>query len=216
MLLWNVSADSTPSFLRRNVARNSCGSSTVSESQVSAVLIRIRAALAAAGVPYMLTGSFASSLHGTPRVTHDIDVVIAPVLGTLKVLLKQFPEDQYYVSEDAALRAYGEEGMFNIVDFATGWKIDFIMRKSRPFSTEEFDRRREEELDGVTIFVASAEDIVVAKLEWAKLSESDRQLRDAAGILSSRTNELDLDYVERWAKELDLIPQWQRVRELFS
>jgi hypothetical protein len=129
----------------------------VSESQVNSVLLRIRDALDAARVPYMLTGSFASSLHGTPRVTHDIDVVIAPVLGTLNALLRQFPDDQYYVSREAALQAYGSEGMFNIVDYATGWKIDFIIRKSRPFSVEEFDRRREEQLDGVAVFVASAE-----------------------------------------------------------
>ena len=84
----------------------------------------------------MLTGSFASSLHGTPRVTHDVDIVIAPVLGTLNALLRQFPIDEYYADRDAALQAYGNEGMFNIVDFATGWKVDFIIRKNRPFSIE--------------------------------------------------------------------------------
>jgi hypothetical protein len=186
----------------------------VSEFQVSSVLLRIRDALNAAGVPYMLTGSFASSLHGTPRVTHDIDVVIAPVLGTLKALLRQFPDDRYYVSQDAALQAYGSEGMFNLVDFASGWKVDFIVRKSRPFSLEEFERRREEELDGISVFVASAEDVVVAKLEWAKLGESERQLRDAAGILMSRMDELDFNYVENWAKQLGLVRQWEHVKEL--
>jgi hypothetical protein len=185
-----------------------------SEFQVSSVLLRIRDALNAAGVPYMLTGSFASSLHGTPRVTHDIDVVIAPVLGTLKALLRQFPDDRYYVSQDAALQAYGSEGMFNLVDFASGWKVDFIIRKSRPFSLEEFERRREEELDGISVFVASAEDVVVAKLEWAKLGESERQLRDAAGILMSRMDELDFNYVENWAKQLGLVRQWEHVKEL--
>lgn len=197
-----------------NVAHNSCGNSTVSESQVDSVLLRIRDALGVARVPYMLTGSFASSLHGTPRVTHDIDVVIAPVLGTLKALIRQFPDDRYYVSRDAALEAYGSDGMFNVVDFATGWKVHFIIRKTRPFSVEEFERRREEELDGVSVFVASAEDVIVAKLEWAKLGESERQLRDASGILATRVNELDLDYIEKWAKQLGLVQQWERVREL--
>lgn len=186
----------------------------MSESQVNSVLLRIRHALDAAKVPYMLTGSFASSLHGTPRVTHDIDVVIAPVLGTLEALLRQLPDDQYYVSRDAALQAYRSEGMFNVVDFATGWKVDFIMRKSRPFSVAEFQRRREEELDGVLVFVASAEDVLIAKLEWSKMSESERQLRDASGILTSQSGELDLDYIDGWAKRLDVVPEWERVKEL--
>ena len=186
----------------------------MSESQVNSVLLRIRNALNAASVPYMLTGSFASSLHPTPRVTHDINVVIAPVLGSLEALLRQFPDKQYYVSRDAALQAYGTEGMFNVVDFATGWKIDFIIRKSRRFSLEEFDRRREEELDGVAVFVASAEDVVIAKLEWSKLGESERQLRDVSGILTSRSNKLGIDYIESWARQLDLLLHWERAKKL--
>lgn len=197
-----------------SVARISCGNSTVSESQINSVLLRIRDALDAAQVPYMLTGSFASSLHGTPRVTHDVDVVIAPVLGTLNALLRQFPNDKYYVDRDVALQAYGAEGMFNVVDFATGWKVDFIIRKSRPFSVEEFERRREEDLDGVSVFVASAEDVVIAKLEWAKLGESERQLRDAAGIVLSRGVELDVPYIEKWAKQLALSQYWERVKDM--
>lgn len=186
----------------------------VSESPVNSVLSRIRDALDAAQVPYMLTGSFASALHGTPRVTQDVDVVIAPVLGTLNALLRQFPSDQYYVDREAALSAYGTEGMFNVVDFATGWKVDFIIRKSRPFSVEEFERRREEKLDGVALFVASAEDVILAKLEWAKLGESERQLRDAAGIVTSRADELDMPYIEKWASRLALSQHWERVKSM--
>ncbi len=78
-----------------------------SGSGVDSILGRLSQALGAAEVPYMLTGSFASSLHGAPRVTHDIDIVIAPTLGSLNKLLRQFPEDLYYASRDAALQAYG-------------------------------------------------------------------------------------------------------------
>jgi hypothetical protein len=186
----------------------------VSESQVRSLLVRIRQALDAAGVPYMLTGSFASSFHGAPRVTHDVDIVIAPVLGSLEALLRQFPTDKYYVSREAALQAYGAEGMFNIVDFATGWKVDLIIRKARPFSLKEFERRRPETLDGTEVFVASPEDVVVAKLEWAKLGESERQLKDVAGILDSRAGELDLAYVENWVGELGLSEQWKRAKAM--
>jgi hypothetical protein len=185
-----------------------------SASGVESILQRLSSALDGAGVPYMLTGSFASSLHGAPRVTHDVDVVIAPTRGSLNQLLEQFPEEHYYVSRDAALQAYGSEGMFNVIDLETGWKVDFIIRKARAFSVEEFERRRRAEIDGVEVFVASPEDVIIAKLEWAKLGESERQLRDAASILMARGNELDGAYVSLWVDRLDLQTQWERAKSL--
>ena len=162
----------------------------------------------------MLTGSFASSLHGSPRATQDVDIVIAPNLGSLQRLLGHFPEDAYYVSRDAALQAYGSEGMFNVVDFDTGWKVDFIVRKSRAFSLEEFERRHSAMIESTNVVVASAEDIVIAKLEWAKLGESERQLRDVASILLTRGADLDLDYINRWVKQLDITDQWSKAKSL--
>lgn len=175
-------------------------------------LQRAVAALNAALIPYMLTGSFASSFHGAPRTTQDIDIVIAPNLGSLKALLAQFPEDKYYVSADAALQAYGSEGLFNVVDFASGWKVDFIIRKARAFSVEEFDRRQQVDLLGTPLYIATAEDVVISKMEWAKMSESERQLGDVAGILRTRADELDTAYIERWVVAMGLHEQWEKAR----
>ena len=172
------------------------------------VIQRIVALLDDADVPYMLTGSFASAFYGSPRASQDIDVVIAPKLGSLKKFLNLLPEDKYYVDHDAALDAYGRESLFNVVDFDTGWKIDLIIRKSRPFSIAEFDRKTRAEFAGSDVYVATAEDVLIAKLEWAKLSASERQLEDAAGILRMQGPELDMGYVERWVQELDLLWQW--------
>jgi hypothetical protein len=178
------------------------------------VIERIARALESAGVPYMLTGSFASALHGAPRATQDIDVVIAPNLGSLRRLLRQFPEERYYVSRDAALEAYGSSGLFNVVDFETGWKIDFILRKPREFSQVEFERRTETDVLGVRLFVASAEDVLISKLEWAKLGESERQIRDAAGILRTQGSDLDVAYVAVWVKRLGLEVQWEAAKRI--
>jgi hypothetical protein len=87
------------------------------------VIRRIINILDAASVPYMLTGSFASSLHGMPRATQDIDLVIAPNPATLEALLKSFPEDRYYVSREAAFDAYQRASLFNVIDFASGLTI---------------------------------------------------------------------------------------------
>jgi hypothetical protein len=178
------------------------------------LLGRIVAALDAAGIPYMLTGSFASTLFGAPRTTQDIDIVIDPTSGSLEKLLHGFPEDTYYVSREAAREAYGAEGMFNLVDFATGWKVDLIIRKRRPFSQEEFGRRRMVEVLGTRLFVVTAEDVIVAKLEWAKLGESERQLRDVAGVFRGQSGELDMDYIQRWVDFMKLGVQWEAARAL--
>src|SRR5512133_1478972 len=120
-----------------------------SASGAAELLARVAALLGAAGIPYMLTGSFASTLFGSPRTTQDIDIVIDPTLGTLEKLLHALPDSEYYVSREAAREAYGAEGMFNVVDFATGWKVDLIIRKQRAFSQEEFRRRRPVEMLGI-------------------------------------------------------------------
>ena len=175
---------------------------------VDDVIRRIISILDAASVPYMLTGSFASSLHGMPRATQDIDLVIAPNLASLEAVLKNFPEDQYYVSRDAALEAYRHTSLFNVIDIASGWKIDLIIRKPRDFSRLEFDRRTPANILGTTVFVASPEDVLISKLEWAKLAESERQIEDAAGIIRTQGPDLDTAYIERWAEKLGLQAQW--------
>ncbi len=172
------------------------------------VFRRMVGILERAGIPYMLTGSFASSYHGSPRATQDIDVVIAPTAEQIKALVKALPETEYYVDEESALDAQKRQGQFNVIDFATGWKVDLIVRKARPFSRTEFDRREFVDIQGVRLAVATAEDVLLAKLEWAKLGASDRQIDDAAGILRIRAGQLDFDYLRRWIADLGLHDQW--------
>jgi hypothetical protein len=172
------------------------------------VLQRISTALDHAGIAYMLTGSFASAHYGSPRSTQDIDLVIAATVEQLTSLVQNLPSDEYYVDLDAALEARRRESLFNILDMATGWKIDLIFRKSRRFSQEEFARRQQINLQGLRLFVASAEDVIVAKLEWAKLAKSQRQIDDVATILGLRWDVLDRSYLEGWISELDLKAQW--------
>ncbi|MDP3936538.1 MAG: hypothetical protein Q8R92_00185 [Deltaproteobacteria bacterium] len=170
---------------------------------------RIVDALDRAGIPYMLTGSFASSYHGVPRATQDIDIVIAPSPDQLRSFTCSLPEAEYYVDLNAALEALARESQFNVVDLTTGWKVDLIMRKSRPFSRLEFDRRAAVDLHGLRLYVATAEDVLLAKLEWAKTARSQRQIDDSAGILKIRKGELDRDYIEHWVRELNLEAEWE-------
>ena len=161
----------------------------------------------------MVTGSLASSTFGEPRASEDIDIVIAPTREQLLELLRHFPHDHYYALEQDALDALADRRMFNIIDFASGWKVDLIVKKARPFSDEEFGRRQEVEIAGLRLLVASAEDTVISKLEWAREGESQRQLEDAAGIVRVQGDHLDTKYIERWVRELGLSEQWMAAKE---
>jgi hypothetical protein len=172
------------------------------------VFRRITTALDKAGIAYMLTGSFASAHYGAPRSTQDIDLIIAPTVTQLRTFIQDLPIDEYYSDLDAALEAFRRESLFNVIDLTTGWKIDFILRKSRRFSQEEFSRRQMVTLQGLRLFVASAEDVVIAKLEWSKLANSQRQIEDAASILRLRSGALDQLYLDKWITELGLNEQW--------
>jgi hypothetical protein len=160
----------------------------------------------------MLTGSFASSVFGEPRATKDIDIVIAPSRSQLLELIRQFPDDRYYASEEDALQALEHRSMFSVIDFTSGWKVDFILRKTRPFSEEEFSRRKVVSVAGSRVSVATAEDVLIAKLEWAKIGESERQIEDAASILRVQGTGLDTVYVEHWVHELELEEQWKAAK----
>ncbi len=180
------------------------------------VFQRITTTLDQAGIAYMLAGSFVSAYYGTPRATQDIDVVIAATPDQLRTLVHLLPKDEYYVELDAALQAHQQQSLFNVVDMVTGWKVDFIIRKSRAFSEEEFRRRTRVNLEGIVLFVASAEDMVVSKLEWAKLAQSQRQIEDVAGILRMRWNLLDRAYLDKWIRELGLTAEWNDARRAAS
>jgi hypothetical protein len=128
------------------------------------LLKRVTAALEAVGIAYMVTGSIGSSLHGHPRATNDIDIVISPSEEQLDSFVESFGED-FYISTQAAKEAFNHKSMFNIIDNATGWKVDLVVRKERAFSREEFQRKRKVGVMGLDVFVASPEDVILSKLE---------------------------------------------------
>lgn len=181
---------------------------------IIAVVQSIIAALDEAQIPYMLTGSLASTIYGRARSTQGIDFVIAPGAAELHRFIELLSPDRYFRDLSQALEALRSESMFNVIELETGWKIDLIIRKSRAFSQEEFHRRQQISIDQRPVFVAAAEDIIISKLEWAKLSEPERQLGDVAGILKLDCQALDRSYLQTWIAELGLEEQWASARRL--
>jgi len=175
------------------------------------VLREVTAALDEAGIPYMLTGSFASNIHGTGRATQDIDLVISATAEQIRKLNGTLPE-RYFYDLESALEALRHRSMFNVLDMEDGWKIDFIFQKAGAFAQQAFSRRIPAESDGVPVIASTAEDLIIAKLDWARMGESLRQIDDVAGVLRARGDQLDLPYIEIWVKELGLGEEWTDAR----
>lgn len=175
------------------------------------LLAHVISGLDRAGIPYMVTGSLASSYHGEPRATRDVDIVVDPTPIALARLVDDLLAADFYVDAEAAQTALAERTQFNAIG-PDASKVVFIIRKDRPFSIEEFGRREPADLLGTRGFVATAEDLVIAKLEWAATTDSERQRRDVAGIVAVSA-QLDVAYVEQWASALGVLGQWQAIRE---
>ena len=178
---------------------------------VTGLLDEIVSALAAAGIPCMLTGSFAAAVHGAGRATMDIDLVIEPTATSLDRFVANMLESGRYVSPEAAHEALAHRTMFNVVDVESGWKIDLLIRKDRPFSEAEFARRTELALGATRLPVATVEDLVLAKLEWARLGASARQLEDVRALMRLAGPSFDWAYVESWVSALGVGDQWRAV-----
>ena len=173
-------------------------------------LLDITRRLAAIDIPYMITGSYGSLLYGEPRTTNDVDIVIESTAAQVQALIGAL-DTHHYASLEAARQAVLQRSMFNIIDTTSGWKVDLIIRKSRPYSVEEFQRRTPVQFHGQEISVVTAEDAILSKLEWAKTSGSERQIQDAQSVVVIQGNKLDVDYLGKWAPELGVEQEVERL-----
>jgi hypothetical protein len=177
-------------------------------SPEEAALRRVIELLTRSDIPYMLTGSFAASYHGRPRATHDADLVIDPEGGRFDDFLAGVEAAGFYVSPAGARLALQHRRQFNVIDMGTAAKIDLIIRKDREYSREEFSRRRTVTWGAVDMTIISPEDAILSKLEWSKKGDSERQLRDAAGVLELNPG-VDRAYIDRWAGVLGVLDEWR-------
>ena len=170
-------------------------------------------ALDGAGIAYMVTGSVASSLQGEPRATHDIDLVVALDRSDTSVLLRAFPAPDFYLDEISVLEAIETQKMFNLIDCASGDKVDFWLLTGEPFDRSRFVRRYAEDLTGMRLMVSRPEDTILAKLRWAKMSGgSEKQFVDALRVYEVQRDSLDLQYLAHWAAQLGVEELLERLK----
>ena len=180
----------------------------------SDLLIEAVVALESAGVGYMLTGSLASSLQGEPRATHDIDLVIEIDPRAVDGLAQAFSAPRYFFDQPAAREALSRRGMFQLLDTASGDKIDFWGLTETEFDRSRFSRRVAVSIFGSTVWLTSPEDTIIQKLKWASESGgSERQIGDAVGVYEVQAGALDEGYLDEWAGRMGLSVLLASVRQ---
>lgn len=160
-------------------------------------------ALRRLGVRHYVGGSIASSAHGVPRASIDADVVaeLGPAHAPRFVAALR---ESYYVSEERVRDAVARRASFNVIHLATMVKVDVFVSKNRPFDRRAFERVRPATAEGGgDLPVSSAEDTVLAKLEWYRRGgeASERQWTDVTGVLRT-VGALDEAYLRHGAVEL--------------
>jgi hypothetical protein len=176
------------------------------DSEALQVTLLVTNLLDELGVPYVIGGSMASIIHGMLRTTMDVDIVadlqpeqVAPFVTGL--------QDAFYADEQMIQQAIQQRGSFNLIHLSTMFKVDIFIPKGRPFDQQQLNRRIAEPVgpdSAEQIWVLSAEDVILAKLDWFRLGGevSERQWRDILGVLKTQQATLDIDYLQQWAQSL--------------
>jgi hypothetical protein len=177
------------------------------------LLSRVVRCLDDLGIEYMLTGSYASSIQGEPRSTHDIDLVVSLTSDDADKLVEAFPDAEFYLSPPAMRDAIERRGMFNVIHMESGYKVDFWVLKDLPFDTLCFARKRTVMAWGLALKVSTPEDTILAKLRWARESGgSEKQFTDALRIYEIQHSLLDMAYLEDWSTRLNVSELWERLK----
>lgn len=151
----------------------------------------------------MVTGSMASNYWGIPRTTHDLDFVIQLPPSQVSPLVEAFRGD-YYIDEAMVRSAYQPPHQFNAIDSRSALKVDFWLLRPVPFEREMFQRRTRQRIFGRDAWLATPEDVILHKLYWNRITPSERQRLDAAGVAAVQQGRLDDAYLRRWARELEI------------
>ena len=160
-------------------------------------------------VPYYIGGSIASSVYGISRATMDVDMVSELKSDHVKFLVQALQKD-YFIDENMILDAIKNKSSFNLIHLTTMIKIDVFISSGRMFDKASFSRRKQdklsEESDSVRVFLCSAEDTILSKLEWYKSGglASERQWKDILGVIKVQGELLDKGYLIKWAEELGM------------
>jgi hypothetical protein len=177
-----------------------------------AIALHVGARLDAMGVAWVTGGSIASSVHGEPRATQDVDMVVALRVRQVERFVKALNRE-YYVDADVVREAVTAAASFNAIHFASAIRVDFFVAGDDPFEAERLATRQRVEMPGGLLYVDTAEHTLLRKLEWYRRTgeTSERQWRDVQAIARIQGERLDRERLIIWATRLGVIDLLDRV-----
>jgi len=172
------------------------------------VTLKVTGVLEALGIPYIIGGSLASTLYGMLRTTQDSDIITEMRLEHVQPFVAAL-ENEFFMDVEMITDAIRHHSSFNIIHRESMFKVDVFNPDPRPFQRSQLTRAQRQTFEFETTLsanFASPEDTILSKLEWYRLGGevSERQWRDILGVLKVRQGELDLDYLQKWAAELQV------------
>jgi len=178
----------------------------------SELLRYVVTALERLGLRYFVTGSTVTIFFGEPRFTNDIDIVVSLPATAVSEFCRQFPEEEFYVSDEAARDAVRYRSQFNIIHPGSGLKIDVIVPPATEFNRLRFQRAQRVHAgpDWDATF-SSPEDAIMMKMKYFQEGGSEKHLRDITGVLRTSGEKIDMAYIEQWAATLNLTAIWQSI-----
>ncbi len=180
----------------------------------SELLRRLAEVLDRQKIRYLVTGSVATTTYGEARFTNDIDVVVELGLHQVDAFYAAFPAPEFYCSRDAIIQAIQQHFQFNVLHPNSGFKIDIIIPDDSDFNRARFNRRvRIVGSDGHESWFASPEDVIIMKMAYFKEGQSEKHLRDIAGVLKIKGDKVDREYIAAWADRFQLSDIWRAILE---
>jgi hypothetical protein len=165
------------------------------------------------GIQYMVVGSMASMIYGEYRSTRDVDLAVQIGQADVPHLLAAFPEDEFYLSEEAIRDAIRHHSQFNAIHSSSGLKVDFMVQADTPHADQQALRARMlEVVPGSVVRFAAPEDVILKKLQYYREGGSDKHLRDVASMIKISGDTFDRNYLEHWADELRVREEWDAIK----
>ena len=196
----------------------SCGNVNLSDTDdLVLALGPVARILQSLGVRFYIGGSVASSFHGAVRSTMDVDLVCELTDADVPSLIKELGDD-YYASEPAIRDAVRRNSCFNLIHLPTSFKVDVFVSRQRPFDLQTISRAQTGTLgleETLTVPIATAEDVIVIKLEWYRLGNeaSERQWDDVSRLMTLLGDAADLEYLQQASESVGVADLLQRLRE---
>jgi hypothetical protein len=177
-----------------------------------AIALDVGRRLDAIGLPWVIGGSLASSVHGEPRATLDVDMVVVLRARQVNTFVAALERD-YYIDRDTVRTAVKDSTSFNAVHFASAVKVDFFVAGADPFEAERLSQRMPVEMPDGVLYVDSAEHTLLRKLEWYRRGgeSSERQWRDVLAIARIQGERLDRERLLHWGGRLGVTDLLERV-----